>query len=606
MNYARAMARVAIAPGNNVGDMPRPSEDAFAVRDVLRAPSLAGTKVLAGEIGLDRPVRRLNVMEVPDILPWVKPHELLLTTAFAVTRADASKHTALLIDLVTNLNARQLSGLGVKLGRYLDEVPQEVLSRADQLGFPVLRLPDRVAFDEVLTEVFTELLDRQSHALAQADAFHRAISAIVLAGGELPQIAEEVARLLDCLVLITTPEGRLLAERGPAFQRSAAERAQLFDPLGQRVVVERLRTGIHRVPTRSDKVPYGTSRRGYVAMTSIVAGAVDHGRIVAYRSESNPPAAAVQILERAAIVVALTITNRLAVAAVEAKFRGDYLHDLLTGLLSADDDVVEHCQSIGWDIDRPLVVAVALPDQVVGASASPGSAFPAAQQRSHLEQLTAAWAQVMQARDKSAPVVGFNHEVVALLGVGHDAARTVAEVTAAVSAHRPKAARTFTTGVSRIVTMPSQIPAAYAQARQAVMVGRRMQGPGSVVHFDSLGIHRLFSLVLNPGELTSFAIELLGDLAGNDAKAADLRSTLQTLLDTNLNVAETARLLHFHYNTLRNRVAKLERMIGPFSSDPDLRLNVAVALQIMQLRGIQETSVSPRKSSTIAAPSVRQ
>src|SRR6478752_9424881 len=59
------------------------------VREVLAVPTLAGARVLAGAGGLDRVVHRLNVMEVPDILPWVKPHELLLTTGFPLRHAGA-------------------------------------------------------------------------------------------------------------------------------------------------------------------------------------------------------------------------------------------------------------------------------------------------------------------------------------------------------------------------------------------------------------------------------------------------------------------------------------------------------------------------------------
>src|SRR5690606_18292412 len=41
----------------------------LTVREVLAAPCLANARILAGESGLDRIVQRLNVMEVPDILP---------------------------------------------------------------------------------------------------------------------------------------------------------------------------------------------------------------------------------------------------------------------------------------------------------------------------------------------------------------------------------------------------------------------------------------------------------------------------------------------------------------------------------------------------------
>ena len=114
-------------------------------------------------------------------------------------------------------------------------------------------------------------------------------------------------------------------------------------------------------------------------------------------------------------------------------------------------------------------------------------------------------------------------------------------------------------------------------------VGRRVNGDGSTTFFDQLGLHRLIALVPDAAELQAFAHDVLGQLAERTPEAADLRETLQVLLDTNFNVAEAARLQFFHYNTMRYRVGKLERLLGPFSTDPHLRLNVAVALQVLEI-----------------------
>jgi purine catabolism regulator len=324
---------------------------------------------------------------------------------------------------------------------------------------------------------------------------------------------------------------------------------------------------------------------GTVRALRVAAGGADLARLVCVRPGRPLLEDDVHALERAAAVAALLITREEAVSAVENKYQGDFLRDLLLRRAADPAYVAEHAATFGWDLGRPVVVVAAEIDPADEPASS-------AQRRQWQERFSAAWRQVTAGTDPGIPAVDFSSEVVCLLPVGADDAHghdVVRRTVVAVAGDKGGGRRPFSVGVSRVAPALDALPEAYAQARRAVEVGRRVRGSGSTTFFDQLGLHRLIALVPDGpegnGELRSFVRDVLGPLAEDTTEAADLRETLQVLLDTNFNVAEAARVQFFHYNTMRYRVSKLERLLGPLSSDPHLRLDVAVALRVHEITG---------------------
>ena len=408
-------------------------------------------------------------------------------------------------------------------------------------------------------------------ALERADALHTALTHIVLEGGDLAAIAEAVGDALGYGVVFTSTDGRERAAHLDDDQRELLASGDLLDQTG-RVRVERID-------------PDGTVvGDGEAVVRRVVAAGVDLARLVALRSDGTIPASDVNALERAAIVAALLVTRVEAITAVENKYQGDFLRDVFLGRAGEAEDVAEHARAFGWQLDRPVMVVVAVLEPEALAALGPA----AEDRRAWQDRFAHAWRQVTSTADSTIASVAFSREVVTLVPVdpaqgAGPAHLAVDRIVEAVRGDRGGGRIAFSAGVSRIAMGLADLPEAFRQAQRAVEIGRRVHGGGSVTRFDQLGLHRLLALVPDPAELTAFATDVLGPLAERTPEAADLRETLQVLLDTNFNVAEAARAQFFHYNTMRYRVGKLQRLLGPVATDPHLRLDVAVALRALEI-----------------------
>jgi PucR family transcriptional regulator, purine catabolism regulatory protein len=533
------------------------ASDGQPLREVLAAPVLAGAVVLAGHRGLARPVERLNVMEVPDILPWVKPHEFLLTTAYPLRGRPES-----LPQLIADLDDAGLAGIGIKLGRYLDDLPPEVIEAAEARGFPVVQLPDDVGFDEILNDVLTGILNRQAAALARSERIHRAFLQLVLRGQGLPEIVRDLAELVDAPAAIVGPDGRVLA--GARLHALIGVDGHALHPTDTEVAV-----ASDEVSVQGRVVP--------ATAVAITAGLRHHGHVIAFAGDDGPTAD-VQVLETAATVAALALTKQLEIQAVEDKYRSDLMYDLLRGV-DDPDDALRRAAGFGWELDRREIVLVLRLDE------APAMVLPDEVHRR--VPLAATVQRAVLDRDAGAAVVRFSQEVV-IVTAAFDGTDGRADARRFVRGLADQATRavggSVSAGMSRPVTQVEAIAGAYDQAARAMTVGRDIHGDGAVVHFDDLGAYRILSLVEDRNELHAFVEEVLGELAADTDTGDDLRRTLEVVLETGGNVAEAARRLHFHYNTLRYRIDKLESIVGPFTTDARIRLDVQLALLARSMR----------------------
>ena len=591
----------------------------LTVEEALQLPALAGTSVAAGAAGLGRVVRHMVVDDPSDPLAGAGA-DVLVVLGARLPPADAANCRA----LVERLDSMGTSALAYRRSEGPAPVPGEVLAEADRRGLPVLALPAGVRLDEVLSEVLGTVVNKQSQALALSSRMDDEFIGVALRGGGLAEVAhrlavmlegvavlglgpdrdvvtsagppEEVEEISDWLWLLDAAADDALAELTPSRRVSGVRADQTVVTPANVLADADLSPadGILLVPGHHE-LPGGV---GEYAVAPIMAGEQRHGWLVAVHRTGAMMLGAGGVLERAAVIAALSVIRLQAVHSVELRFQGDLVRRLVGGSVGHTERTLAYTRSFGWRLDGPVAVLVTATETVADAAADPTKALDV------LDRLADGWRAALEPEVAGAAVAGLATEIVTLLPLDgrtpEEVSALVSAVTSRVNGRLRRVGRLLGTGIGRPADSLSALAEAHRQAQRALGVGQEIHGGSSVTHFDQLGVFRLLSLIPDSTELRTYVDEVLGTLAdAADPDSADLRETLRVLLETNLNVAESARRLHFHYNTMRYRIGKLERMLGPFTTDPTLRLNLLLALHAARMRGLDQPHRPPVEAGLV-------
>src|SRR5688500_16056996 len=604
----------------------------LTVEEALQLPALAGTSVAAGAAGLGRVVRPRAVDDPSGPLAGPRADvravlgagaDVLVVLGARLPPADPANCRA----LVERLDSMGTAALAFRRTEGPAPVPGEILAEADRRGLPILALPAGVRLDEVLSEVLGTVVNKQSQALALSSRIDDELIGVALRGGALAEVAhrlavmlegvavlglgpdrdvvtsagppEEVEEISDWLWLLDAAADDALAELTPSRRVSGVRADQTVVTPANVLADADLSPadGILLVPGHHE-LPGGV---GEYAVAPIMAGEQRHGWLVAVHRTGAMMLGAGGVLERAAVIAALSVIRLQAVHSVELRFQGDLVRRLVGGSVGHTERTLAYTRSFGWRLDGPVAVLVTATETVADAAADPTKALDV------LDRLADGWRAALEPEVAGAAVAGLATEIVTLLPLDgrtpEELSALVSAVTSRVNGRLRRVGRLLGTGIGRPAASLSALAEAHRQAQRALGVGQEIHGGSSVTHFDQLGVFRLLSLIPDSTELRTYVDEVLGSLAdAADPDSADLRETLRVLLETNLNVAESARRLHFHYNTMRYRIGKLERLLGPFTSDPTLRLNLLLALHAARMRGLDQPHRPPVEAGMLIPP----
>jgi purine catabolism regulator len=581
----------------------------------LDAVRRGSPRVLAGAGLLDRPVRWVHAIEVPDAARLLHGGELVLTTGIALPAEPA-----LQARYVAELAAVGASGLAVELGRrYSGSLPAALVSAAAQHDLPLIAFTREVMFVEITEAVHARIIDSQSEELRAAARLHDVFTDLSVAGATPADIIRQAAMLAgrpmiledrSHAVLVCEPAGQDAAPLLDGFaarsRRADSAAGTVFDPASGWLVTPvgargetwgRVILACQRPPAPLDTVLIERTAAA-LALTRLIARQREslerqvHRTLISAILEqagADPGEAAVR-----ARALGVPVDGRQLIAIVVR------LRDSGPGLsaqarvLAVADAVADACRA-----ERVPAIVGSLDDARAGALLSLD------RRASSDEVLTAVCGRIRQllsrpASQQSGGPAGWpgGHRAGQLTDQPRDprdgrraGQRDEPVIAAGSAAGSMRDARRSFLQARQVADAAAADPGVFGPAATGSFpIGvQPADGPAAGRPFFRLAdlrLRGLLQLLRGDPRMADFAERELGALLAYDAgHGTTLTSVLAAYLEAGGNKAEAAQRAHLARPTLYERLRHIERVLGVSLESAESRTSLHVALLALESSG---------------------
>ncbi|MFD9904394.1 helix-turn-helix domain-containing protein [Streptomyces sp. NPDC059063] len=379
----------------------------------------------------------------------------------------------------------------------------------------------------------------QSEAMARAAATHDRLTDIVLRGGDVADVAAEIAALLDGGLVIQDADGTELARVG----------ADAPTPPARGVAASR--SGGRAVPVDG------------IWVSAVLAGPELLGSI-ALSGRPDLTDSDRRLFERASLDTALLLLLRRSVAEAEDRVRGELLDDLLTAAHATDPrrsgSLTLRARRLGVDLAEPTSVLVLHCEPDLRARLT-----------------TQAIRRARALRGLAGPLGGHVVLLAPTARPGPLAADLAAELGAALGT-------LVTVGAAGPARGQDRLPATHTEALRCLealtVLGRTGEG-ASLPDLGFVGV-----LLGDQTDIAGYVGRVIGPVLDYDtARGTELVRTLEAYFAQGASLSRAKDVLHVHVNTVVQRLDRAARLLGADWNTPDRALEIQLALRLHRLSG---------------------
>ncbi|MFK9090362.1 PucR family transcriptional regulator [Bacillus salipaludis] len=572
----------------------------LTVKELFAIKAIDGIKIIAGEKGINNEISIVNIIENPDAFDWLSPNELLLSTGYIFKDNEELQNR-----IIKELSEINCAGLVIKMKRYFDKLPQNMIDQANKYGLPLIELPFEYTLSRVISIINEKASGRYDLLNRKTLDMHNLFFRITLEGGGIERISSLLSETINNPIIFVDKDWKLLH-----FTEHMANKVPLaycFELMKSRPVFKQEFTD--SIPDNISEMKKSIKRIYYLEAMEIKCRILPvavanylYGYIVVWQTVKELTEFDYIILEQASTIMALEMIKAKEIEEVKLKIRQDFFDDLLTGKITSSESIQSLSQLHGLNSQYKYFCVVINFDT---------------EDLECYEDLVARKVQLENKSKKCVDLV-YEHSNIAngevtcfyrnnyiIILIGQNENRSPIPLNEAKQyGHGLYGAltkqiknTTFLIGIGRQYETIHSLHKSFAEANESIRLMQKFESRGGISHFEDHSIYHFLNSNIKDMELEDFFRKHLGKIYEHDQlHGTSYIITLENYFQNNLNISETAKAMFLHRNTLIYRIEKIKEILNTDLKNSEGLLQIQLALKIFRLlnQKLNSTTEKPR------------
>lgn len=533
--------------------------------EVLALPRFSDLQLLSSHSNLTQPLESVEITETPDVADFIPKNVMILTTAM-IYKDDQEK----LKPFIDSLKQAECTALGIKVGRFLDEISPEIVAYASAVDLPLIKIPSTQPLGGLLHEIVGYLRDSKTEQMSVAFDIQKRFSTLLMQDVDATRFIAEFAKILNAPIILLSPWQQVIAHSNYFYgnQKSAEFFIKQlskdhFQQLAQEKKIFRLQDErqeniqVAGFPIRvNDYFPY------YLLVLS---------------PEQIPYPISEFAIDQAILVLTFMLFKNQKIAESFEHLKTDFLDRLLD---THQEALSKHQNWLELWKNYRLINSDYYQLAIVYGVTKP-------ENETHIRYQQAEGQLIFQWLKEQLPEIlpdvalfklkNQNKSILIFQSKKNDHLMILQNLAERLQQALPITIR-FALG--NAYENLEDLPNSYIEASSTLEASLHAQKPATVQLFHPKGLAGLFEKI-GTEDVEYFCQQQLKELAyPTEPTLQELRKTLKVFLDFNCEITKTANALYLHRNTIKYRMNQCEKLLDTSIQEPETSLLLRVALEL--------------------------